>query len=85
MAQGTRQRRCLEPDVKKFSSLLYKYIFFQETKQKKFTIELKSYTSMLLYLFFLLSIVYVPKKMETEKWPKAADSPLLKAYLKKFI
>ena len=40
---------------------------------------------MLLYLFFLLSIVYVPKKMETEKWPKAADSPLLKAYLKKFI
>ena len=21
-------------------------------------------------------IVYLPKKMETEKWPKAADSPL---------
>ena len=33
-------------------------------------------TAMLLYLFvdFLLSTC--PKKMETEKWPKAADSPL---------
>ena len=26
---------------------------------------------------FRFFIVYLPKKMETEKWPKAADSPLL--------
>ena len=25
---------------------------------------------------FWFVIVYLPKKMETEKWPKAADSPL---------
>ena len=30
---------------------------------------------MLLY-FFLFFIAYLPKKMETEKWSKAADSPL---------
>ena len=26
---------------------------------------------------FWFCIVYLPKKMETDKWPKAADSPLL--------
>ena len=62
MAQGTRQRGCLGPDVKKISSLLYTYKFFEETKQKLY-----------IFLFF---IVYLPKKMETEKWPKAADSSL---------
>ena len=31
---------------------------------------------MLLY-FFWFFIIYLPKKMETEKWPKVADSPLL--------
>ena len=43
----------------------------------KFTIKPKSYTAMLLYLFFDSSLSSCPKKMETEKWPKAADSPLL--------
>ena len=32
---------------------------------------------MLLYLFFDSLSSTCPKKMETEKWPKAADSPLL--------
>ena len=31
---------------------------------------------MLLYLFFDSLLSTFPKKMETEKWPKAADSPL---------
>ena len=30
----------------------------------------------LLYLFIWFFIVYLPKKMETEKWPKATDPPL---------
>ena len=29
------------------------------------------------YIGFLFFIVFLPKKMETEKWPRAADSPLL--------
>ena len=32
---------------------------------------------MLLYLFFDSSLSTCPKKMETEKWPQAADSPLI--------
>ena len=31
---------------------------------------------MLLYLFFDSSLSTCTKKMETENWPKAADSPL---------
>ena len=40
------------------------------------TVEPKSYTAMLLYLFFDSLLSTCLKKMETEKWPKAADSPL---------
>ena len=32
---------------------------------------------MLLYLFYNSTLSTRPKKMETEKWPKAADSPLV--------
>ena len=32
---------------------------------------------MLLYLFFDSLLSSCPKKMDTEKWPKAADSPLI--------
>ena len=33
-------------------------------------------------IFFLkFFIAYLPKKMETEKWPKAADSPLYSCFL----
>ena len=35
-----------------------------------------SYTAMLLYLFFDFSLSTYPKRMETEKLFKAADSPL---------
>ena len=35
-----------------------------------------SYTAMLLYLIFDSLLSTCQKKMETEKWPKAADSPL---------
>ena len=44
--------------------------------KKKITIESKSYASMPLYLFFDFLLSTCPKKMETEKWPKAADSPI---------
>ena len=67
------EMRRKRPDVQKFSSLLYTYKFVKETKLKKFTIEPKSYTAMLLYLFFDSLLSTCPKKMETEKWPKAAD------------
>ena len=32
---------------------------------------------MLLYLFFDSLLSTCPKRMSTEKWPKAADSPLM--------
>ena len=35
---------------------------------------LQSYTAMLLYLYFDSLLSPCPKKLETEKWPKAADS-----------
>ena len=38
----------------------------------------KSYTAMLLYLCFDSSLSNYPKKMEIEKSPKAAASPLLR-------
>ena len=47
-------------------------VFFQETKQKQFTIEPKSYTAMLLYLFFYSLLSTCPIKIGTKKWPKAA-------------
>ena len=36
---------------------------------------------MLLYLFFDSLLFSCPKKMETEKWPKAAVSAVLTFYL----
>ena len=45
-------------------------------KEGAIAIEPKSYTAMLLYLFFDSLLSACQKKMETEKWPKAADSPL---------
>ena len=52
------------------------HILFLRNPTKKFTIEPKSYTAMLLYSFFDSLLSSCPKKMETKKWPKAADSPL---------
>ena len=36
--------------------------------------ELQCDATIFVFWFF---IVYLPKKMETEKWPKRADSPLM--------
>ena len=60
---------------KVFKFILYVYIFLRH-QIKNFTIEPNSYTAMLLYWFFDSLFSTCPKKMETEKWPKAADSPL---------
>ena len=52
MVQGTRQRGCKEGQMsKKFQVYFIHINFFKKTK-KKITIESKSYTAMLLYLFF---------------------------------
>ena len=40
---------------------------------------------MLLYLFFDFLLSTRPKKKETEKWPKAADSPLLRDKHNKYL
>ena len=46
-------------------------------EQKKFTIEPKTYTTILLYLFFDSLLSNSPTQMGTKKWHKATDSPLL--------
>ena len=51
---------------------------FLRNQTKKFTIEPNGYTATLLYLFFDFLLSTCRKKMETEKWLKAADSPLVK-------
>ena len=45
--------------------------------QKQFTIEPELYCDAILFIFWFF-IVYFQKKMEIEKWPMAADSPLTK-------
>ena len=60
---------------KKFQVYFIHINFFKKPK-KKLKIEPKSYTAMLLYLFFDSLLSTCPKKMETEKWPKAAHSSL---------
>ena len=60
---------------KNFQVYFIRINFFYKPN-KTFTIEPKSYTAMLLYLCFDSLLSTCPKKMETEKWPKAADSPL---------
>ena len=62
---------------KMFKFTLYVSIFFRD-QIKKITIEPKSYTAMLVYLFLNNLFSTCPKKMETEKWPNAAESPLLR-------
>ena len=61
---------------KKFQFYFIHIHFFKKPNKKKFTIEPKSYTAMLLYLIFDSVLSTYPKKMETEKSPKVADSPL---------
>ena len=63
------------PAKKGTSSFLYTYKFF-EKPNKKITIGPKSYTAMLIYLFFDYLLSTCPKKMKTEKWSKVVDSTL---------
>ena len=49
--------------------------FFLKLNKKIYNRAKKLYCDATIY-FFLVFIAYLPKKMETEKWPKAADSPL---------
>ena len=77
---GTRQRWCLGPDVKKFSSLLNAFKFFQETKFKKFTIEPNSYTEMLLYLFFDSLLSTCQKKWKLKNCLRLPTLPYIFIY-----
>ena len=69
---------CLRPDVKKCSGLLDTYTFLEKSNKKNYNRAKVIRTAMLLYIFFRFSIVYLPKKKntETEKWLKATESPL---------
>ena len=61
MAQSTRQRGCLGPDVRKFSRLLYTYIFFKAPNKKFLNRAKELYCDTTIFVFWF-SIVYLPKK-----------------------
>ena len=75
VAQGTGQRGCLGPEVKKFSSLLYTHTFFLKPNKKNYNTAKELYCDRTIFVFWLF-IVYSHRKMGTEKWPKATKSPL---------
>ena len=56
--------------------------FFKKPNKKKITIEPKSYTAILINLFFHSLLSTCPKKMETEKWPEAETRNYSKYSLK---
>ena len=49
--------------------------FFKKPNKKIYNRAKELYCNATIFVFWFF-IVYLPKKMETEKWPKAADSPL---------
>ena len=65
----------LGQDVKKISSLLYTYNFFKKQTKKIYNRAKELYCYATVFVFDSL-LSTCPKKMETEKWSKAADSPL---------
>ena len=77
VALGNRQRGYLGPGVKKLSSLLYTYNnnFFKKPNKKMYNRAEELYCDATIFVFDSL-LSPCAKKMETEKWPKAADSPL---------
>ena len=78
VAQGTRQRGCLlfVQIAKKFQVYFIHIISFKKPKKiDNRANELYCDATIFVVRFF---IVYLSKKMETEKWPNAADSPLFK-------
>ena len=75
MAKGTRQRVCLGPNPKKLQVYFIHINFFKKPNEKNYDRAKELYYEAA--IFFLISYYLVSqKKMETEKWPKAADSPL---------
>ena len=60
--------------MSKIFKVYIRIIFFKKPKKKlqySQKVILRCY-----YIYFWFFIVWLPKKMKTEKWPKAADSPL---------
>ena len=49
--------------------------FFKKPNKQIYNRAKELYCDATIFVFWF-SIVYLPKKMETEKWPKAAGSPL---------
>ena len=47
---------------------------FEKPNKKIYNRTKELYYDATIFVFWFF-IVYLPKKMETEKWPKAADSP----------
>ena len=60
----------------KIFKFTYTYKFFLKTKQKKFTIEPKSYPAMLLYLFLILYCLLTKKKWNLKNDPRLPTLPL---------
>ena len=56
--------------------IYFKHIHFLRNQTKKIYNRAKSYTAMLLYLFFDSPLSTCQKKMDNEKWSKAANSSL---------
>ena len=73
--KATAKKGALGQMSKNFQ-IYFIHINFFKKPYKIITTEPKSYTAMLLYLFFYSLLSTCPKKLETVKWPKAADSPL---------
>ena len=62
--------------MSKNSQVYFKHInYFKKSNRKNYNRAKELYCDATIFVFWIF-IVYLPKKMETEKWPKAADSPL---------
>ena len=60
---------------KNFQPYFVHIIFFKKPNKQIYTRAKELYFDATIFVFWFF-IVYLPKKMETEKWSKAADSPL---------
>ena len=60
-----------------FKFTLYISIFLRNQIKKIYNRAKELYCDATIFVFFYSSLSTCPKKMGTEKWPKAADSPLL--------
>ena len=61
---------------KNFQVYFIHIIFFKKPNKKIYYRAKELYCDATIFVFWLF-IVYLSKKMEIEKWPKAADSPRL--------